>query len=93
MIIKFLAALDILVGVFILLKPEIFLVKILIYMILVKGIFSIISNIATGFYFDIMGILDILAGLCLIGVFNGWSFFVFPVIGVLMIVKGVISLI
>lgn len=93
MLIKLLGVLDIVVGLCILFTPTFSFIQLIIYMILIKGVISIISNIASGFFFDFMGILDVLAGLSLFGLFNNWSFFLSPIIGIGMIIKGIISLI
>jgi len=60
---------------------------------LLKGLYSYIAAAAAGFYFDLLGILDITVGTCL--VFAAYSIVsgVFPWIGIFMVAKGLYSVI
>ncbi len=90
---RILGIIDIVIGITILIFPNVTFLKFLIFFALVKGIVSLLGSIAAGFWFDVMGALDILAALTLIGIFNGWYFFVYPIVGVGMIIKGIISIV
>lgn len=54
---------------------------------LLKGIWSILNGIAVGFWADVLGFLDLVAGLSLI---MGWSI---PLLWIFVIVKGAWSMI
>ncbi len=60
---------------------------------LLKGIWSIVSSIAYGFFYDWMGALDFIAGIALMLIFYGTIFDFFWIIGVAHILKGLYSLI
>ena len=53
----------------------------------IKGAFSVLNNIVTGFWLDVLGFLDLLAGISLI---MGWSV---PFLWIIVIVKGLWSVI
>jgi len=60
---------------------------------IIKGIISYLSGAARGFFLDFMGILDLISGIMLILATYGFVIFFFPYIGILLILKGVYSLI
>jgi hypothetical protein len=55
--------------------------------VLIKGISSVVGAFASGFYFDIMGAIDLIAGILLLLSFNIPWFWLLPII------KGLFSLI
>lgn len=60
---------------------------------LLKGIWSIVSSIASGFFYDWMGALDFITGIALMLIFYGTILDFFWIIGVAHILKGLYSLI
>lgn len=60
--------------------------------LIIKGILSYLSGAAKGFYLDFMGILDIIAGSMLVLTTWGIVLFFFPYFGVLLLLKGLYSL-
>jgi len=85
MLLAILGFLDILVGIS-LLYPN-FLAFTLGIIVLLKGISSVIGSFGTGFFFDFMGFIDLIAGIMLIFGFSISWFWVLPM------VKGIYSLI
>jgi len=86
-----LAIVDIFSGSLLYFHPS-FLVRPFFYLgviCLTKGGWSLITSIAQRFYFDILGLLDIIAGLFLIMLYNGVSFPFFSVFGIMIILKGI----
>ncbi len=59
---------------------------------LFKGLWSIITAAAAGFYFDILGVFDLLAGVFLLLLINGIVFGFFIYIGILVILKALYSI-
>jgi uncharacterized membrane protein HdeD (DUF308 family) len=60
-------------------------------LMLIKGVISYLLACANRFYFDVMGILDLIAGVFLVLLFYGIGFFFFPYLGILVIIKGIYS--
>ena len=60
-------------------------------LVLVKGVLSYLMACANNFYFDVMGMLDMAAGLLLLLLFYGIGLFFFPWVGILMVIKGIYS--
>jgi len=58
---------------------------------LIKGIYSVVAAAAAGFYLDVLGWLDLLAGLLLLLAYWGFAFPFFLYIGILLILKGLYS--
>lgn len=85
MILALLGILDIIAGIS-LVYPN-FLVFYLGIIILVKGIFSVVGSFAVKYFFDVMGFIDVVAGVIL--VFN----FSIPWFWLLPMIKGIYSLI
>ncbi len=56
-----------------------------------KGLFSLLSSISSGFYFDVMGIMDLFTGVFLLLSTNGIVFWFFLHLGILMVLKGLYS--
>jgi uncharacterized membrane protein HdeD (DUF308 family) len=63
------------------------------YYCLIKGIWSLISNIAAKYYFDWMGVIDLLAGVTLFLISINTATWIFQVLGFLVVIKGLYSLI
>jgi len=85
-----LAIVDIFSGLLLYFHPS-FLVKPFFYLgviCLTKGGWSVLSSFIQRFFFDILGFLDILAGLFLILLYNNISFAFFPVFGIMIMLKG-----
>jgi hypothetical protein len=57
-----------------------------------KGIWSVISGASAGFFFDFLGIFDFLAGVFLMLSFMGMSFGFVMYLAILMVIKGLYSL-
>ncbi|HDQ60037.1 MAG TPA: hypothetical protein ENN30_02480 [Candidatus Woesearchaeota archaeon] len=60
-------------------------------LVLLKGILSVWSGIKTGFFFDIMGYIDLFAGASLLLMKMGFNSSWFFIAGILLIVKGIFS--
>ena len=58
-----------------------------------KGLWSILSAASAGFYFDILGVFDLVSGIFLTMSYIGFSFEVFFYMAILMIMKGLYSFI
>lgn len=58
---------------------------------IVKGIYSVLTAAGAGFYFDVLGWLDLLVGALLLLVNWGIVFPFFLYIGILLILKGLYS--
>ena len=90
MILAILGFLDFLVGIT-LLFPN-FLAFYLGIIILIKGISSIIGSFAVKYFFDVMGFIDIVAGVILLFNFSIPWFWILPMIkGVYSLVAGLTS--
>jgi len=57
-----------------------------------KGAISFLSSIGMGYYFDWMGIIDVITGFVLLLLMWGFSFGFIPTIGVVATLKGMYSL-
>lgn len=60
---------------------------------IIKGIISYVSGAASGFFLDFMGVLDMIAGVMLMLATWGFVLFFFPYFGLLLLLKGVYSII
>jgi len=88
-----LSLLDIATGVLILRNTFNPFIKYMMYFSFAKGGWSIFSSIATGHYFDWMGIIDVIAGMGLFMIYNGASFYILSTLGTLVVIKGIYSFI
>lgn len=86
-----LAIIDLLAGALLILHPGISLVKIVGLFVLGKGLWSIITSALLGFFADWMGMIDTLAGVALIFTYNGHTFPLTTLLGVVIIFKGLYS--
>lgn len=55
---------------------------------LLKGVISFLSSIGMGYYFDWMGIIDMIGGIALLFLMWGFSFGFIQTIGAIVILKG-----
>lgn len=90
---QILGLIDIMSGIVLIIRPELFFIRILTFFCLGKGIWSLLSSFAMGYFTDWMGAIDTLAGICLFLLMRGSSFVFFTIVGVVMIVKGLYSLV
>ncbi len=58
---------------------------------ILKGLYSTLTAAGAGFYFDVLGWLDLLVGILLLLVNWGFVFPFFLYIGILLILKGIYS--
>ena len=58
---------------------------------ILKGIFSILSGAASGFYFDVLGVMDLITGFFLLLSIWGITFGFFFYLAIAMIIKGLYS--
>jgi hypothetical protein len=58
---------------------------------LLKGVLSFLSSIGIGYYFDWMGVIDIITGFVLLLLMWGFSFGFIKTIGAIAILKGIYS--
>ena len=93
MIRQTLSAIDIIIGLLLIIRPEFSFIRILGLISLGKGLWSLVSCIVVGYFSDWMGILDTLAGIALLLLHGGSSFGLFSILGILMILKGLYSLV
>lgn len=56
-----------------------------------KGLYSVVAAVAVGFYFDLLGYLDVLAALCLVLLYTGIAGDLFMYVGLAIVVKGIYS--
>ena len=61
--------------------------------LIIKGVWSIITAAANAFFFDVIGILDLVAGLLLLFTTFGVLMHFFIYIGIALILKGFYSLV
>ena len=60
---------------------------------LLKGMWSLVSSLAAGYFYDWMGALDFIAGIALLLIFYGTVLNFFWIIGIAHILKGLYCLI
>ena len=68
------------------------LVKIFTLYCLVKGLLSLISSFAIGYFLDWMGAIDVISGVTMILILQGYTSDIFVKIGALAIIKGLFTL-
>ncbi|RLJ01607.1 MAG: hypothetical protein DRP11_04115, partial [Candidatus Aenigmatarchaeota archaeon] len=66
-------------------------ISLLAFLSILKGLYSILTSIGSGFYFDILGFLDLLGGFALLLLAQGLHHGIFVWIGALILLKGIIS--
>jgi uncharacterized membrane protein HdeD (DUF308 family) len=96
MILIILGIFDIIMGVFLALSGPMKGIDIILWLgviVLLKGIYSMLSNFASGFLLDLMGVLDLLCGIFLVMAFYGFYYHFFLYVGILMFLKGLYSVI
>lgn len=89
-----LALFDIASGILLYFHPA-FALNLFIYfsiICLAKGGWSILSAIISRFYFEFLGILDVIVGVFLFMLSRGMSFSFFSIFGVIIILKGIWSM-
>jgi hypothetical protein len=89
-----LAIIDIFSGVLTYFHPG-FLVRPYLYLAIlcfIKGGWSFIAAVGSHFYFDILGFIDIIVGICLLLMYYNVTFPFSSTIGIIMILKGIWSL-
>ena len=59
---------------------------------LLKGIYSLFTAIGSGFYFDILGIMDTVSGVFLLLTLIGVTNEIFLYLGIGMVIKGIYSM-
>ena len=85
--------LDLLAGILLAFSITGFFSTFFIYFAIIKGIWSIISSVITGYYYDWMGLTDLLIGIGLLLLNFGISHPFFMFVGAVMILKGIYTLI
>lgn len=63
------------------------------YILLAKGILSVLGSLGSGYIFDWMGYLDIIVGIVLFLTTLKIYFTFFTILGILMLLKGIYSLV
>jgi len=58
------------------------------YMLLIKGLISIISSIGSNYYFDWLGVTDTISGIVLVLISHGISFDFFQIVGYFLLFKA-----
>ena len=92
MIRQLLSVVDLVAGILLILHPGISLVRLVGLFVLGKGVWSIITSAMLGYFTDWMGMIDTLAGVALIWVYNGHSFPLTLLLGLFIIFKGLFSM-
>ena len=87
-ILKIMGTLDLLAGIFLAFNIDSQLRNFIIYFCIIKGFWSIIASISANYYFDWMGMTDLMNGIGLLLLNFGISHFLFTLIGYTMIFKG-----
>jgi len=90
-----LGIIDIVVGIGLVFSGSLEGVSIIFYLAMlgiIKGIYSIISAIAGGFYYDLLGFMDLVSGILLYFAFSGSHLGFFFYIGLVMVLKGLYSM-
>ncbi len=88
-----LGLIDIIAGIFLILNVSAGVAFTLGIIMALKGLWSIIASAAAGFYFEFPGIFDFIGGIFLFLVSQGVFFEFFLYIGLLLLLKGIYSLI
>ncbi len=89
-----LSVLDMLAGFIILIRPSAgFALFGFGLIILIKGAYSFLTAVAANYWFDWMGLIDIIAGICLMLIYVGFKPAAFLTIGGIVIAKGAYSLV
>lgn len=86
-----LAIIDIVAGIFLYFHPS-FLYRPYLWLsviCLIKGGWSLVTSAAHRFYFDLLGLLDVVVGISLLLFYNNVTFPFFYIFGVAIILKGV----
>ena len=89
-----LAIIDILSGIFLFSHAN-FLARFVFYLgiiCLMKGGWSLLTALTSKFYFDFLGLLDVIVGVSLLLFHSGHILAFFTVIGIMMTVKGIWSI-
>lgn len=60
---------------------------------IIKGIYSILAGVLSGFYFDLLGLLDLVLGIFLLLAFYNLMFGWVIYLGILMVIKGLYSVV
>lgn len=87
MILKILGFLDVITSIALFLGSQNTLFMTIGVIIFIKGVYSIVSSVASGYYFDIMGVIDLISGICLLSGFG------IPFLWLVMLAKGAYSMI
>ncbi|MBU0530665.1 MAG: hypothetical protein ABIH52_03160 [Candidatus Aenigmatarchaeota archaeon] len=58
---------------------------------LLKGVYSILTAMAAGFYYDVIGWIDVVAGILLMTTTWGIASHIFLYLGIIVILKGIYS--
>ena len=91
-----LGILDIIIGGVLAVTPSIPVVASSVVMILgiiavLKSIYSIGTAAGAGFFLDVLGWVDLIAGIFLFMAYGGWAFGFFLYVGIIMVIKGIYS--
>lgn len=92
MIRRILGLIDIFAGIMLIVMPHFSFLMILGFFCMGKGIWSIFSSFAMGYFFEWMGTLDLITGICLYLLSSGTSFGLFVIVGITIIMKGLYSM-
>lgn len=92
LLVKLMGLLDIVAGFFLISGTDWPIIKFFVFYSLLKGISSLISSIALSYYYDWMGLIDLLAGIGLFLLNSGYPYGVFVLVGYASVLKGIYSL-
>ena len=92
----FLFALVDIIGGLILISSFVSIFKILLFyfgwIIFVKGAWTLFNSFRTHFYFDYLGLIDVICGATMLLLFFGWSLSFLWFFGILILIKGIWSI-
>lgn len=92
LLVKFMSLLDLIAGFFLISSMQTPIIHFFIYYAAIKGVVSIISSIALGYYHDWMGLTDLLTGIGLFLLISGFPFDIFKLVGYATILKAIYAI-
>ena len=92
----FLSLLDVLAGLAIIYPGSFFFAEIILFYFALfqggKGIWTVLTSFASGFYFELLGAIDVISGVALFAIYSGISFNLFWILGAVVLIKGAYGL-
>ena len=92
MVRRILGLVDIITGIMLITMAQFSFLRVLAFFCIGKGLWSMLSSFAMGHFLEIMGGIDLIAGLCLFLLSSGSSVGLFVFVGITIILKGLYSM-